>query len=306
MKQLYIVGRDISHSKSPVMYNALYKSMGLDWHYGVKDIPTESEAADFLQDGAWLSVNITTPYKPLAFRAAQVRAASAKLSGGVNMLINRDGVPVGLNTDGVGCIRHIERAGYSLSGARVAVCGTGPTSLAIFHAAATAGAASIVLVGRDKHRSEDVLNRFIETYRELAYATIDIDALDEGHRSFKEAYEEPDYLFGSYTTSTSALKHADIIIDATPLGMHEDDPLPFSEDLLGSQTLVYDVVYGHGPSKLLATASQAGCNVLDGRGMLVAQAAENATALLQLEGVDVMPSWDDMFAIMAKAAGFPC
>jgi shikimate 5-dehydrogenase len=222
------------------------------------------------------------------------------------MLIDRDGVPVGMNTDGTGCIRHIERAGYSFDGACVAICGTGPTSLAILQAAAAAGAAVVVLVGRDKGRSEQVLGRFIETYRGLAYATIDIASLDEGHRSFREAYEEPDYLFGSYTTSTSALKDADIIIDATPLGMHEDDPLPFAEDLLGSQSLVYDVVYGHGPSKLLATAQQAGCGVLDGRGMLVAQAAENAMSLLQLEGVDVMPSWDDMFSIMAKAAGFPC
>lgn len=305
-QHLYVIGHPVAHSKSPAMYNALYGALGLDWEYGCKDFEYAHDADAFLADRDWLSVNITTPYKPNAFAAADVKAASARLTRGVNMLINRNGKLVGMNTDGIGCIRHIEREGYSFGGAAVVVCGTGPTSLAMVQAAAQAGASRVTLVGRVKQRSERALARFVREYGRLAYATMDLSPADGGHRSFREGYDETDFLFGSYRTSTQAIADADIIIDATPLGMKKDDPAPFPARLLHGQQLVYDVVYAHGETALVRAARDAGVDALDGRGMLAAQAVENALALLQMEGVDNLPSWDDMFRIMAQAAGFPC
>lgn len=306
MERLFVIGHPVAHSKSPVMYNALYGSLGLDWRYGLLDLGTSAEADAFLAQRDWLSVNITMPYKPNAYAACDVTAASAKLTRGVNMVMNRNGVLVGLNTDGVGCIRHIEREGYSFHGKHVVVCGTGPTSLAMVLAAAQAGADRIVLLSRRKERSQRVLAAFVHEFGHLAYATLDLEPDREGQRSFRRAYEETDFLFGSYRTSTTAIASADIVIDATPLGMQPHDPPPFPRNLLGAQELVYDVVYNHGDTALMCNARDAGCAVLDGRGMLVAQAAENATALLQMEGIGNIPSWDRMFSIMAEAAGFPC
>lgn len=92
------------------------------------DVPTVPEAETFLAARDFLSINITTPYKPEAFAAADVRAASATLAHGANVLVNKDGALIAYNTDGQGCVAYLERAGVDFRGASVVVCGTGPTS----------------------------------------------------------------------------------------------------------------------------------------------------------------------------------
>ena len=305
MENLYLVGKGIAHSKSPAMYNALYAHLSLDWRYELADLESNDLARDFFASDAWLSLNVTTPYKPLATSAADVLAASVQLTGGANMLFGLEGKTVALNTDGVGCVRHIQREGFAFGGARVVVCGTGPTSLAIFAASAQAGASRVALIGRDRDKAKRVLEAFMARYKKLAYATMDLKAARAGERSFRAAYEEPAYVFGSYSTSTNEIASADIIIDATPLGMNAGDPLPFAADLLGGQRLVYDVVYGHGSSKLLEAASRAHVDVLDGSGMVVGQAVENAFVLLDSQGVDIDLDWDGAFDLMEKAAASP-
>ena len=138
-EKLYVLGHPVSHSKSPVMYNAVYEKAGLPWHYGLMDVPTAPEAEAFLAARDFLSINITTPYKPEAFAAADVRAASATLAHGANVLVNKDGALIAYNTDGQGCVAYLERAGVDFRGTSVVVCGTGPTSLSILHAVAQEG-----------------------------------------------------------------------------------------------------------------------------------------------------------------------
>ena len=58
-EKLYVLGHPVSHSKSPVMYNAVYEKAGLDWHYGLMDVPTVPEAEAFLAARDFLSINIT-------------------------------------------------------------------------------------------------------------------------------------------------------------------------------------------------------------------------------------------------------
>lgn len=108
-EKLYVLGHPVSHSKSPVMYNAVYEKAGLPWHYGLMDVPTVPEAETFLAARDFLSINITTPYKPEAFAAADVRAASATLAHGANVLVNMDGALIAYNTDGQGCVAYLER-----------------------------------------------------------------------------------------------------------------------------------------------------------------------------------------------------
>jgi shikimate dehydrogenase len=306
MQHLYIVGHPVGHSKSPVMYNKLFHDLGLTWSYDFKDIDTSAQADVFLQSKDYLAVNVTTPYKPNAYQCAQTRAASAKIAAGVNMLVNRSGVLVGFETDGTGCIRDLERIYGPVAGADIVICGTGPTSRAIAYAAALAGAERVSLIGRSVDRSRSILQQLADTWRDLAYTSVDLPASSSGQLSFKEAYEAVTFRCGGYATSAQALHNADIIIDATPLGMKANDPAPFDTSVLRSDQLVYDVVYGHGETALIAAAQACGCHAMTGQGMLVAQAVENATMLLNVEGVSNVPSWDEMFALMADAAGFAC
>lgn len=304
MQKLYIVGHPVAHSKSPVMYNAIYSKLGLDWDYGFMDIDTAEAALDFLKGDDYLSVNITTPCKPQAFEAADIKAATAQLAGGVNLLVRKEGHHLGYNVDGQGCIRFLEREGVRFGGKKVVVCGTGPTALSILHASAQAGAAEAVLIGRDKERTHSTLEDYVDKYRELVSTAIPLPASEEGHLGFAEAYEKVEFKFGAYETSTKAIASADVIIDATVLGMHEGDPAPFDPSLLSEHQVVLDTVYGHGISALVAAARERGCRTFDGAGMLVSQAVLTATIVCEIEDVALDMGYDDLFDIMAEAADF--
>lgn len=306
LEKLYVLGHPVAHSKSPAMYNAVYEKLGLNWRYGLMDCETESEARAFIEKRDFASINITMPYKPLALELASARAASARLAKGANLLVRKGDLLVAYNTDGQGCIAYLERCGFDFSEKSVVVCGTGPTSLAILHAAAQAGAAEVVLVGRDKEKAGVVLREYAKEFDLLAHATIDLPAAKSHHLSFKQAYDHVRLKYGSYGTSTNAIANADLIIDATPLGMKPEDPAPFDVSLLSAGQMVFDVVYGHGETALAKAARSAGCTFVDGQGMLVGQAVITVEIVCDIMGVDVPYSEDELFKLMVEAAGFDC
>ena len=303
-EHLYLLGHPIAHSKSPAMYNSAYERLGLPWHYDLADHAAVDEARAFLEAAGFLSVNVTTPYKPLAFEVAAATAASAKLAQGANLLVRKNGSLIGYNTDGQGCVAYLEREGLVFAGKRVAVCGTGPTALSILHACSVAGADVCLLVGRDKERTRGVLEAFVERFGLLANATIDLPAAHPHHRSFRTAYERTVFKFGSYATSEKALASADLVVNATPLGMHAGDAAPFDTSVLRPGQTVFDAVYGHGETALVRGAREAGCTVLDGSGMLVGQAVATVNIVCDLAEVDQPLSDDELFELMARAAGF--
>lgn len=308
-EKLYILGHPVSHSKSPAMYNAVYPKMGLDWVYDFADIEDAQAAEDFVAAKDFLSINITTPYKKLAFEAATAKAASARLAQGANVLVRKGEALVGFNTDGEGCIAALERTGVKFAGKKVVVCGTGPTSLAIYHAAATAGAESVLLLSRDRDRSHATVEAYVNRLGVLFNAASELKQADvapekEGYRTLRETFGRTLFLFGSYETSTEAIAEADVIINATPLGMNEGDSAPFDTGFLRKDQVVFDCIYGHGETALVAAAREAGAAVHNGAGMLVAQAVATVYAVCELAEVDIPFTRDELFEMMAKA-GFP-
>lgn len=304
MQKLYILGHPVDHSKSPVMYNAVYRQLGLPWEYGFADIPTAAEAADFLKAKDYLSLNVTTPYKPQAYEAAEIKASTAQLTGGVNLLVNKDGHLVGFNVDGQGAVRFLEREGVGFMGKKVAVCGTGPTALSILHACVLAGASEVLLLGRDKERSRRVMERYVEEFRHLASTAIPMPSAEDNHLAFVDAYAHADYRFGSYDTSKKAIAAADVVVDATVLGMREGDPAPFDVSLFHEGQVALDTVYGHGETEFVRAAKAAGCAAYDGAGMLVSQAALSVVTLCEVQDMPLELGFDGLFDIMSKAAGF--
>lgn len=305
-ERLYVLGHPVAHSKSPAMYNAVYPKLGLNWCYGLMDCVSAEEAEAFIASRNYLSINVTMPYKPHALAAATVRAASAKLAKGANVLARKGDALIAYNTDGQGCVAYLERCGVGFGGARVAVCGTGPTSLAIMHAAAQAGAAEVALLGRDGDRARAALARYREDFAELANAAFDLSAPSAHHRSFRETFEQVGFLAGAYSQAAELISEADVIIDATPLGMKPGDPAAFDVSLLREGQTVFDVVYGHGETALAAGARLAGARFVDGSGMLVGQALATVRIVCDLNDVDCPLSEDELFALMAEAAGFDC
>lgn len=306
MEKLYIVGHPVAHSKSPAMYHALYARLGLDWQYDFCDLDSDASAETFFQERNFLSCNITTPYKQIAFASATIPAATAKLAGGANVLVNMRAASslVAYNVDGKGCIGYLELQGVSFHDANVVVCGTGPTSLAIVHAAAEAGVKRVTLLSRSKGHAEKRLQNYLQEYRELLSTAIPMPAATENHLSFEDAYYHADYAFTDYASAQEVIQSADVIVDATPLGMQAGDVPAFNTAWLHAGQVVMDVVYGHGETALISEAKQAGANTYNGSGMLVCQAIDTAEILFDIFHVANPLSRCEMYELMRTAAGF--
>ena len=291
------------------MHNAAYRAIGLDWDYGFMDCATEREARDFFETGTWLACNVTMPWKPLAFEYADERTVESVLARGSNVLVRWNGRLFADNTDGKGCVSYLRRCGVAFNGATVAVCGTGPTSLAIMHACVKAGASGVLLYGRSLAHVQDV----VASYRSAVCAQLQAaeppDALDAQPPAVSAAQPsaQPPAEVAARTYDAMGQddpSHADVIVDATPLGMKPGDPAPFDVGVLAAGQTVFDVVYGHGETALMAAARKAGCNAYDGEGMLVAQAVETVRDISLVTGLFQMPDDGRVFSAMAEAAGF--
>ncbi len=253
MSEMMLLGKSVAHSLSPVMYEAAFAKMGLDWTYEVADLACEDEARELIEHGEWMAMNITTPYKRLAFELAGAAEDTAHAAGGANLLVRTtDGIKA-FNTDGTGCTAFLARNGAAPQGRNVAVCGTGPTARAIVYAASCAGVKRVAMFSRDKERC-------IEAAQHTCGGV------------FAQTYED----------GAEFLRAADVIIDATTLGMTPGDPAPFDTALLSAGQTVLDVVYGHGETALIAAAKAAGCTTYDGRGMLIMQACVSLQKMLAL------------------------
>lgn len=305
-ERLYLLGHPIAHSKSPVLYNELYRRLNLDWLYSLKDCETAEEARDFITASEFLSINITTPYKTLAFEKASIVHPCALLAQGANLVINKDKTLSAYNVDGSGCVSFLKLKGFSFMGSSVVVCGTGPTALAILHASVEAGAERLVLLGRNKKRTKTVLEGYLSRYRSLLNDTRSLSQSDSIVRLLKDSYENAEFAAETYSDAKEILRGSDLIIDATPVGMKEGEPALFETTLLHEGQTVLDVVYGHGETTLVHDAKAQGSNAYDGKGMLVSQAVETVRIIFDVIGATLDMSDDEMFSIMVKASGFEC
>lgn len=285
--RLYVLGHPVAHSKSPAMHNAAYRALGLDWEYGFADCPMADEARAFLSGDDWLALNITMPYKRLAFEVATECSDVASIVGGANVLVRRGDDLVADNTDGKGCVEYLARCGVGFAGAHAVVCGTGPTAISIMHAVARAGAERIFLLSRDDAKAQLVLSNYEARCDACGVATTGVR-----------------FTGGAYDEHAVAIAAADIIIDATSLGMKADDPAPFDTCFLSKRQTVFDVVYANGDTTLVKAARETGCAAFNGAGMLVAQAVESVRDFIEWSSVPADPGALDLFAIMSEAAGF--
>lgn len=258
-----LIGDPVAHSLSPAMHNALYEELAKvkwpfsKWRYTAVRCIDEEEARyqiDFVRTGRYRGMNITMPYKRLAFECADYADSSVIAAGGANVLVRDENLKLcAYNTDGLGAISAIERTmDASIGGMRVLVCGTGPTSLTIATAGAQKGAAEVMLASRSESRAQSRA-RQVQGCLDAAQA-----------RAVRGV---------SYDEAQGAAGEMDVIVDATPRGMNPGDEAIIDTACLHSGQVVLDTVYAHGDTALLAGARLQGATAMDGLEMLVEQAA---------------------------------
>ena len=257
-----ILGKNISYSLSPSMHSAAFKHFGINASYEIFD-RHEEEVDEFFEElisGKYAGVNVTVPYKiTLCEKMKDSEDGSldelAESLGAINTIeVTEEEGLRGYNTDGKGfceaVAEELDLGERGTHGKRVFILGAGGASRAISF-----------YMGISK-----------DAPREIFVYDIDATRSDLLKRAFKGYVEEGILHAVKEEDIARRIEESDLLVNATPIGTKEGDPLPVDESLLHPKLSVYDLVYAR-ETLLVKKAKEKGLNATGGLGMLVNQAA---------------------------------
>jgi shikimate dehydrogenase len=247
-----IIGDPIEHTMSPPIHNAAFKELGLDYIYLPFRVKKEhlKQAVTGLKALNVRGFNVTMPHKVSIIPMLDSLDPLAGKIGAVNTVVIDDGILTGYNTDGPGLLQALLEKGVEPEGKKIVILGAGGASRAI----------SYVLAQRGAHLT--ILNRKLE----MDWAH-DIARLIENGLGIAVNVREL-----GYKQLKSALAGADILINATSVGMSPDaENSPVSAELLFRDLTVFDVIYSPMKTRLLRDAEASGARTIGGVDMLVWQ-----------------------------------
>jgi shikimate dehydrogenase len=247
-----IIGFPVSHSLSPVMHNAAFASLGLDWVYVPFPVAPQrlAGAVSGLASLGVAGFNVTIPHKVAILPLLDAVSPEAELIGAVNTVSIGDGLLTGHNTDGAGLIAALKaKLGCDPAGRSVLVLGAGGAARSAVVALAGSGAASVAIA-----------NRSVQKGRELAALVAGRLSGTDFSAAGLERLADPGYL-GSF----------DLVVNTTSVGMKGDGFPGLDLSRLKEGASLYDMVYAPPVTPLLAEAYARRIPAANGLGMLVAQ-----------------------------------
>ncbi len=244
-----VIGDPIAHSKSPLIHNFWLEKLGIDAEYRATHVKPE-ELADYFEnrraDPDWRGCNVTAPHKLPASAFADSSADVVQAVGATNTVARSGRKLIAGNTDIEGIAAALRNV--DLEGGEPCVIGSGGAARAAFHVLSGYSTAAVLVLSRQPERA-------VEITRPFSFMGVGVP-LNEA----------------SY-----ALSGAPLLINASPMGMVDQQPQPRevleSLALMDSNALVFDMVYAPLETELLRVANASGRRTADGLTMLVAQAA---------------------------------
>jgi shikimate dehydrogenase len=249
-----LFGYPVEHTLSPAMHNAAFEALGLDYCYVAFPVHPDSlqEAIKAVRALQLAGVNVTVPHKERVIPFLDDVDKEASAIGAVNTIVNLNGNLKGYNTDGRGFMQFLFECGISAEGKNVLVVGAGGASRAISY-----------YLGKEAEK--------------LFLYDIEQEKAEKLAADLKKILDKEISIIGDIAKT----ERFNILINATPLGLREEDPLSFDTSHLRSEQIVCDLIYKK--TRLLEEASGKGCIALDGLGMLLWQ------------GVFAFELWTGMF-----------
>tara|TARA_Y100001968_G_scaffold316190_1_gene343700 strand:+ start:1850 stop:2761 length:912 start_codon:yes stop_codon:yes gene_type:complete len=277
-----LVGQPVSHSLSPIMHNAAFKEMNLNWCYLA--IPCETQnletVINALRKCNCKGLNITIPHKQDAMKYCnQVSELSQNLKAVNTLIPNKINGWTGTNTDLEGFLAPIIKDKWENKNA--IIIGTGGSSRAIIYALKSLKLKEINIIGRKQESIKKLLKDSQESSVRSEKCDSQINAILDNNPEINE-----------FITS------ADLIINATPVGMKaktkkkdniKNIEMPLGETLwrsVNSKATLYDLIYTPRPTKWLEWGQSQGCKTIDGLEMLVQQ---GAASLRLWSGIEEIP-----------------
>jgi shikimate dehydrogenase len=240
------VGYPTHAFKSPLIYNPWFEKNGID----AVVVPMGVKAGEYPEFFKYLfkltnirGALITMPHKVTTTRLVDELTPTVQIAGAANaVLLRDDGTLLADQFDGAGFVRGVERKGFALADKRALVVGNGGVGSAIAASLAAAGVSALGLFDPSKEASESLAARIDEHYPQIR-----ID------------------------TGSSDPQGYDIVVNATPLGMNDGDPLPMDVDRIAPDTFVGEVVMKQQITPFLQAARDKGCRIQVGTDMLFEQ-----------------------------------
>lgn len=239
-----VIGDPVRHSLSPMLHNAAFAALGFDAVSAAYPVMAGDDAGraavEAMRTLGIRGLSVTMPHKEGVAAAADHRTAAVDALGAANCLVNDDGVITAHSTDGDGLLRSLQlESAVDVRGCEVVVIGAGGAARAVIDSLGRAGAAVAVI-----NRSAD---------RAAAAAAL------AGERGRVGAFAD--------------VSAADVVINATPIGMGSDPGTPIEPTLLRAGQVVVDLIYHPARTALLDAAVAAGAKAVNGLPMLLHQAA---------------------------------
>jgi shikimate dehydrogenase len=232
--------------KAPLIYNPWFDKNDID----AVVVPMGVKPEDYREFFPYLfklsnirGALVTMPHKQTTIELVDELTPTATVAGAANaVLVREDGTLVGDQFDGEGFVRGVQRKGFDPEGKRALVVGNGGVGSPIAASLAAAGVAAMGLFDPNAAASDALGERLAAAYPKLEIMT---------------GSKDPD----GY----------DIVVNATPLGMKDDDPLPMDVDRIAPTTFVGEVVMKQEITPFLRAAMDKGCSVQVGKDMLFEQ-----------------------------------
>ncbi len=256
-----LLGFPVKHSFSPAMHNAAFAALRINARYELFEIPSDGvdDFFDRISAKNIKGLNITVPYKETALKYTTWQSPLVRFTGAANVIINKG--PDGLaawNTDGLGFHRHLTKSlGFDIRGKKAVILGAG-------------GAAKAVTYQLLEHRAKILYIYDVDNQKSLKLGNNLAGRFGKSRVVCADSIEELN------------IKSADLVINATPVGLKPDDPLIVRADEFISGQLVYDLIYNPPQTKLLEAAESKGAEISNGLGMLFYQGVKSLELWLDL------------------------
>jgi len=241
-KYAFLLGENISHSLSPAIHNPAYAALGLDYEFGLMDVPPSrlQEALARMRQLDCLGGNITMPYKRDVLAAADECSETVRRCEAASLMINRNGRFVLHIYDVESIAACLGRRAATVAKGPAVIIGAGGSAAAMLEALRRVPPSRVLVLAR----RPDAAKALVERAREWLGVPIEAGDLKEGGKAMIEAA---------------------VIFNATSIGVHAGDPNPVPKAALRPGLLVYDIVYQREALNTLQTeALAAGALVCDG------------------------------------------
>ncbi len=254
MQKYGLIGYPVKHSLSPAMQNAAFRSYGIEARYDLYEVDPD-RLEPFLRNAGrdgLTGFNVTIPHKINVkdyIEAHGILDDDAKRLGAVNTVKVEGKKLRGSNTDGPGFNRSlVNDLGFDVTDKTVIVFGAGGASRAV-----------VMNLG---NRPKKIYITDVDSKKALELAT-----------HYRAYYDEKRLHCVFSHDISSVIKEAELLINATPIGMKDGDPMPLDKDLLHDKLAVYDLVYNRPETALVHEALKRKLKAVTGLGMLLYQGA---------------------------------